>query len=463
MQILDVCIIGFGISGIAMTRWAKQGNLSMLTIEREKTYGGVWHSKSYPGVILQTTKYSYSFSDMPMSEKTSLHPSHIEILAYLKSYITKHRLDKYVKYNTEVVSATKDAEGLYRITYRNRDTGGINSVYSRHLAICSGFYTTPKYINSLVKSQFKGKITHISEFSEKIQGNRDTPDLIKNSDFKDKRVLVIGNGPSGCDIACLAINNNAKDVSILYRSHKWIFPRYIGLLGLNFFSNRLFLWIATKLPINIFLSMLYVVFYIPYYMTGNKSNIKMPNKIVNRNNLTLNEQVVRYINNDKILYQQSTNIMLHDNQVTYYVDNVKHNRDIDWVIYATGYNVGIPFIKLDKIPDLYKRFLNPEDPNMVFIGFAPSFNWVQVSDLQARWFVKMIMGKIKKPSIGEMREKLNNELERFDKLPYEYYDLAYLSYIYCDDLSYELGIYPKTKKIFSHWWQVPKYNEWEGF
>ena len=173
--------------------------------------------------------------------------------------------------------------------------------------------------------------------------------------------------------------------------------------------------------------------------------------------------VALLVNNDKILYQQSTNIMLHDNQVTYYVDNVKHNRDIDWVIYATGYNVGIPFIKLDKIPDLYKRFLNPEDPNMVFIGFAPSFNWVQVSDLQARWFVKMIMGKIKKPSIGEMREKLNNELERFDKLPYEYYDLAYLSYIYCDDLSYELGIYPKTKKIFSHWWQVPKYNEWEGF
>ena len=189
----------------------------------------------------------------------------------------------------------------------------------------------------------------------------------------------------------------------------------------------------------------------------------MPNKIVNRNNLTLNEQVVRYINNNKILYQQSTNIMLHDNQVTYYVDNVRHSREVDWVIYATGYNIGIPFMKLDKIPDLYKRCLNPDDPNMCFIGFAPSFNWVQVSDIQSRWFVKMIMGKIKKPSINEMRKTLNNELERYDKLPYEYYDLAYLSYVYCDDLSYELDISPKTKKIFSNWWQVPKHNEWEGF
>ena len=198
---------------------------------------------------------------------------------------------------------------------------------------------------------------------------------------------------SGCDIACLASNKGAKSVDILYRSPKWIFPRYVGLIGLNFFSNRLFLWIATKLPIHLFLSVLYFVFYLPYYLSGNHEGIKMPNKIVNRNNLTLNEQVISYINNGKISYQQSSNIILHDNQVTYYVDNVKQEKEIDWVIYATGYNIGVPFMGLEKIPHLYKRCLNPNDPNMIYVGFAPSFNWVQVSDLQARWFVKMILGK----------------------------------------------------------------------
>ena len=75
---------------------------------------------------------------MPMSETTGLHPTHLEILAYLKTYIKKHELAKYVQYHTEVVSANKDSEGLYRITYRNKKTGSVNSVYSRHLAICSG-------------------------------------------------------------------------------------------------------------------------------------------------------------------------------------------------------------------------------------------------------------------------------------------------------------------------------------
>ena len=71
--------------------------------------------------------------------------------------------------------------------------------------------------------------------------------------------------------------------------------------------------------------------------------------------------------------------------------------------------------------------------------------------------------------LGDQSKKLGhlwnslNELEKNAPLPYEYYDLAYLSYIYCDELAKDLGIYPKTKKLFSHWWRVPYHDEWAGF
>ena len=44
--------------------------------------------------------------------------------------------------------------------------------------------------------------------------------------------------------------------------------------------------------------------------------------------------------------------------------------------------------------------------------------------------------------------------------PFEFYDLAYLSYIYSDDLARDMNIYPKSKKDWMHWFKVAKYNEW---
>ena len=53
--------------------------------------------------------------------------------------------------------------------------------------------------------------------------------------FKNKNVLVIGNGPSGCDLACLAVKNEAKNVTLLYRTDRWLFERF------NYFFQLIYL------------------------------------------------------------------------------------------------------------------------------------------------------------------------------------------------------------------------------
>ena len=441
----DLCIIGFGISGIAMTRWAKESGLRYITLERERHAGGVWRSKSYPSVMLQTTKHSYAFSDIPMGQDVPLHPSDTDLVQYFDSYITHHNLLDSVQFQCEVVDIPQKTGSYHRVLYRNLQTGKLHTIHATYLAICSGFYTIPKYSKGVDTREFTGDLYHAADFAPGGPA--------RELSMKGRKVLVVGNGPSGCDLAIRSVKQGADKVELMFRSPRWIFTRYCGCIGLNFFSNRFFLWMAMKLPLTLFISLLYLVFYIPYYLFGARENLDLPNTIVNRNNLTLNEDFALYLNLRRFRYIQADRVQLKGTMATYgRVDGVpEYPTEIDTVISATGYEIGVPFLGLNEIPILYKRCMVVNDPTIGFIGFAPSFNWIQVADLQARWFLGTISGKVTVPPYAEREAAIQRELDR--DVPYEYHDLAYLAYVYCDDLAGEMGIVPK-----GNWWSVPRYD-----
>ena len=460
MKEVDICIIGFGVSGISMTRWAKDAGLSIICLEKTNTFGGVWSHKSYKNVSLQTTKNSYSFSDEPMPHHFPLHPSGDDIKKYLSNYIDKYFLSENVFYNSEVINIKKNNDGRHRVLYHYNGQKQISTIISKYIAICSGFYTIPRFPPIENKEVFEGSIQHASDFSPSGENY--------NFNFKDKKVVVIGNGPSGCDLAILAVDSGAKSVTILYRTPRWIFTRYFGILGLNFFTNRLFLWLGSKLPITLFLALMYLIFYLPYYSLGLNTNLELPNKIVNRNNLTLNEKFIIYLNQKKFNYIQATNYRLSEKGINYQVrkslngqidDKFSHTK-ANIIICSTGYEIGVPFKGLNKIPKLYKRCLDPDDITLAYIGFSPSFNWVQLSDLQARWFVNTIIKGNKIPDYHMIKSTLLNDILINKDQPFEYYDLAYLAYSYCDDLAKDMNIIPRSQKRLVHYLTVPKYNEW---
>ena len=97
-MVYTLCIIGMGISGISVARWSKKYNLNTIILEKNPSIGGCWLEKSYPNVILQTTKYSYSYSDYPMPDNYPLYPTRKNILEYLYSYCEKHKLFQMARF-----------------------------------------------------------------------------------------------------------------------------------------------------------------------------------------------------------------------------------------------------------------------------------------------------------------------------------------------------------------------------
>ena len=71
----DLCIIGFGISGISCSKIAKNKKLNYLVLEKNNNFGGCWNSRAFKWTRLQTHKKFYEFPDFKNVSLYSLVPS----------------------------------------------------------------------------------------------------------------------------------------------------------------------------------------------------------------------------------------------------------------------------------------------------------------------------------------------------------------------------------------------------
>jgi len=116
---------------------------------------------------------------------------------------------------------------------------------------------------------------------------------------------------------------------------------------------------------------------------------------------------------------------------------------------------------MESIPYLYKHIIHPQINNCAFIGFAASFNWVQISELQIQWYINYIMGKIKPKSIMEMYESIQYKIDNLNSKAHDYHDLSIIAFDYCDQLATEIGIKNKYSKYnFKYWLSSPENDNW---
>jgi dimethylaniline monooxygenase (N-oxide forming) len=418
MIINSLCIIGFGVSGIATCRWAKEYGFIPTVFEKNKTFGGCWYTSTYPGCKLQTNKYSYTFSDMPMPEEYPLYPSGKQVYLYLKNYIKYHNLGQYTKYNSDVQSI-KMIDNMWHVLVNNQE------YIFKYLIIATGFYR-------IKNSRINGSILP-NEINSKNSTNI----------FNNKKIVIVGNGPSGCDISCLAVLNKAKSVTLLYRSPKWVVPRIVCGKSTHIGIWRVYLLLGNKYPT--WLYRLVLILYL--YFADKLFDFDLPPNKITRNNLTVNEIIYDYIRSGKIIYKKEPLVYVNNNIVT----TAYNNYNFDVLVDCTGFDTGIPLLGYNNmIPKTYNNIITPGINNMGIIGFAATPNWAQVSDLQARWLLNVFKNNIQIPDKKEQIMVINKRKNE------DYHDLAYDMYNYCDTLYYD--ICKKKKNSIRNYFETPGYN-----
>ncbi|WP_425570871.1 flavin-containing monooxygenase [Rugosimonospora acidiphila] len=232
-----VCVIGAGASGLTAVKNLLEHGFAVDCYERETGVGGAWnwrHDRSpvYASTHLVSSKPSTQFPDFPMPDDWPDYPHHSQVHGYLDRYTEHFGLREYIWFGTEVVRV-EPAEGeSWDVTTRV----GQHERTSRYAAVvvANGHNWSPNLPGYDGLSEFRGEVIHASGYKDWTQ-------------LRGRKVLVIGGGNTGCDIAVEAAQHATECWHSTRRGY-WYAPKFIhgrpaDQLGGRLLAMRLPLWL----------------------------------------------------------------------------------------------------------------------------------------------------------------------------------------------------------------------------
>ena len=206
-------IIGAGPAGLAAAKNFRQAGLAVQIFEREDDVGGNWYFGRPASSVCHAThmissKRMSQFADFPMPKEYPPYPRHDQALAYLRNYAQHFGLYDVTRFQTSVTRverAAGDAE-RWQITLANGEVQEFAGV-----VIASGHHHDPLWPE--LAGEFHGQIIHAKDYKNPEQ-------------IRGRRVLVIGGGNSGCDLAVEAAAHGSAAFLSLRRGYHFL-PKFL--------------------------------------------------------------------------------------------------------------------------------------------------------------------------------------------------------------------------------------------
>lgn len=212
----EVAIIGAGFGGVAASLACKQQMKTddFVVFEKHYNWGGTWWASSYPGCASDIPALWYSIFSELNSNWSDLRPPQYEIEEYILTVVKKHNLDKHARFGNAVNALTwNEDEGLWVIQVADVKTGQRYEHKSKIVLSCQGGLVYPVQLKAPgLHDKFKGEYMHSALWNH-------------NVDFKNKKVVVVGNGCSAAQvIPALMDQLDVALVTQVFRSKHWIMP-----------------------------------------------------------------------------------------------------------------------------------------------------------------------------------------------------------------------------------------------
>ena len=196
------CVIGAGAAGISALQVLRDAGYEVECFEKTERVGGHWHT-DYDALHLITSRDMTSFEDFPMPAEFPHFPRRDQVRSYIESFAEHHGHYGLITFGTEVVSVTPEPAGDgptgscgWRVVTTRGDEGVFDGVLVANGHLWSAHVPT-------VPGTFAGQQLHSSTYANVGQ-------------LEGRRVLVVGAGNSGCDIA-VDVAQHRLDVDVVVR------------------------------------------------------------------------------------------------------------------------------------------------------------------------------------------------------------------------------------------------------
>jgi cation diffusion facilitator CzcD-associated flavoprotein CzcO len=214
---MRIAIIGAGVAGLATAKVLTQAGHDVVVFDKTPDVGGVWsRTRRYPGLTTQSPRAQYSLSDFPMPRDYPEWPSGEQVQAYLAGYAAHFGLDRSLRLETEVVSATPGLGGGWRLATRDGAGATATDAFDR-LIVANGVFCEP-----LIPA-FPGREEFAAVGGALLAG----PELHDAEQARGRHVLVVGYGKSACDVT-VPVSQVAASTDVIARQLLWKVPRKIN-------------------------------------------------------------------------------------------------------------------------------------------------------------------------------------------------------------------------------------------
>jgi cation diffusion facilitator CzcD-associated flavoprotein CzcO len=174
----DVVVIGAGAAGISAALALKDEGVQALVLERSDRVGASWRAR-YDRLRLNSARRFSHLPGRPFANGTPTFPSRDHVIEHLEHHAREEGLE--LRFGTSVTSVDREQD-----EWIARTSDG--DVHARSMVVATGYDHTPAIPDWPGRDRYRGRIVHSADY--------------RNAEpFRGQRVLVVGPGSSGMEIA----------------------------------------------------------------------------------------------------------------------------------------------------------------------------------------------------------------------------------------------------------------------
>jgi dimethylaniline monooxygenase (N-oxide forming) len=224
-----IAVIGGGPAGLVTVKELKEKGYEVTGFEKRTRLGGVYND-TYADLQLTSSSLMTSFGSFVRDrdlERPVLWQCG-EYLDYLNEYARRFDVDRHFYLGTVVRSLRRASDGSWLLRFAPADAAngaGEEEIHVHHVVICGGNNQRPRLPEWADPARFDGEIRHSSQIHDA-------------RDFAGRRVLVVGMGESGSDIALMAAIGGTHCTISVRNGPGYVIPRYYRGLPSDLDTNR---------------------------------------------------------------------------------------------------------------------------------------------------------------------------------------------------------------------------------
>ena len=330
------CLIGAGACGLPIIKNFKERGIPFDCFEKEAEIGGIWNPKSpnrvYEAICLNTSKKLTRYRGFPIPDEYPEFMSRTQAVDYLNAYADHFGLKECITFNTTVEHVERLGD-QWMVTVSGEKRPRIYD----GLVVSNGHHWDPKMPE--YPGKFSGKILHSIDVKDRNQ-------------LRNKRVLIVGAGNTGCDLAADAVFLSDSVVHSMRRSYYFL-PKFVFGRPLDRILDLTQRWPVPRK----FLRWLYSLGY--FVLVGPHEKLRLPvpdHKILESHPSSAAAWLVQQAQGR---IRVKPDIEKLDGKTVTFTDG--SSEDVDLIVFATGFHATFPF--MDK-----SYFVNEDGSSRMFLN-----------------------------------------------------------------------------------------------